>query len=49
VAKLRQCKVCFKLYDPTVGWQCESHVHQGQGPDGKSTKTQGRDHDREKK
>lgn len=26
------CKVCGKLYDPTVGWQVESHTHQGQGP-----------------
>lgn len=41
------CKVCFKMLDPTVGWQYESHMHQGQGPMGKSkvqpNRKQGRD------
>lgn len=29
---LKTCKICFKRYDPAVGWQVESHTHQGQGP-----------------
>ena len=30
--KKRICKVCYKMFDPTVGWQLLSHTHQGQGP-----------------
>jgi hypothetical protein len=31
---IKLCKVCFKTYDQTVGWQILSHTHQGQGPSG---------------
>lgn len=34
--RLKMCKVCFKLYDPAKGYAYESHMHQGQGPEGKS-------------
>lgn len=29
------CKVCFKMYDPSLGWQVASHAHQGSSGDEK--------------